>query len=132
MLRTLQAPPELGSLREWVIILLLHRLEDIEHARLRSVVQVLVDKESGAEAFEDYMKIAFPYLEGRKRLEKEEAHESLMNWVKSGPMTVTPMQEPKKLKSRLKERVVSRMASIEQKKTHKGTVDAWKHQQGNR
>lgn len=85
-------------------------MEDIEHARLRSVVQVLVDKESGAEAFEDYMTIAFPYLEGRKRAEKDDAHKSLLSWVKSGPMSVTPMQEPKKMKSRLKERVVSRMA----------------------
>lgn len=88
------------------------------------MVQVLVNKEAGAEAFEDYMKIAFPYLEGRKKREKEAAHESLMAWVKSGPMTVTPMQEPKKMKSRLKERVVNRMASIEQRKAG-GAVDTW-------
>jgi hypothetical protein len=100
--------------------LLLNRLEDIEHARLRSVVQVLVNKEEGAKAFEDYMKVAFPYLEGRKKQEKEDARESLMRWVKSGPMTVTPMQEPKKMKSRMKERVVSRMERIEQRKAQQG------------
>jgi hypothetical protein len=96
--------------------LLLNRLEDIEHARLRSVVQVLLDKESGAKAFEDYMKIAFPYMEGRKKQEKEEARESLMKWVKSGPLSISPMHEPQKTKSRMKERVVSRMERIEQRK----------------
>ncbi len=131
MLRTLQAPPQLGSLREWVIILLLNKLEDIEHARFRASAQLIVDKEAGVTAFEDYMRIAFPYLEGRKNNAKKEAHAQLMSWVKEGPMKVTPMETPgKQGKSRLKARVVARMAAKEQQEAHKVVVEQWKKQKG--
>ena len=107
--------------------MLLHKQEDIDHARLRAVVQVLVDKESGAEAFEDYMKIAFPYLEGRKKQKKEEVREQLLSWVKGGALKVTPQEDIKKRgRSRLKERVVARMASPKQQKLHADVVDKWK------
>lgn len=110
MLQTLQAPPKVGSLREWVLILLLHKLEDIEHARLRAVVQVLVDRKQGVEAFEDYMKIAFPYLEGRKRREKEDAKKLLASWITEGPLKVTPMGHDQRIRSKLKQRVASRLS----------------------
>jgi hypothetical protein len=125
LLQTLKAPPEVGSLREWVLVLLLHRLEDIEHARLRAVVQVLVDKEQGVTAFEDYMKIAFPYLETRKRQEKDDAKKALMSWVKSGPLKVTPMNQEKKITSRMKERVVARMATQETQTRHSRLEEQW-------
>ena len=109
MLASLQAPPKVGSLQEWVLILLQYKLEDIEHARLRAVVQVLVDKEKGVDAFEDYMKIAFPYLEGRKKQQKEEAMKGLMDWINTGPLKVTPMQDAQRVKSRLREQVMTRV-----------------------
>ena len=125
LLRTLQAPPPPGSLREWLLILLLDRLEDIEHARFRALAQITIDKETGIEAFEDYMKIAFPSLEGRKQLEKQHARDALHSWVGEGPLKVTPLSQPGP-KSRLKSRIVARMASREQSETHDNLVSKWK------
>lgn len=120
----------MGSLREWVIILLLNKLEDIEHARLRAVVQVLLDKDKGVEAFEDYMKIAFPYLEGRKKQQKDDAQKALMSWIKEGPLKVTPLHEEKRGASKLRKKVAAKMASEEvQHKTNK-VLDEWKKQRG--
>ena len=123
MLRTLQAPPPPGSLREWLLILLLDRMEDIEHARFRALAQIIIDKESGIEAFEDYMKIAFPSLENRKKAQAQQVHDALRGWVAQGPLKVTPLVGPRR--SRLKERVLARMASREQAEKHNEVSKQW-------
>lgn len=128
MLRTLQAPPRPGSLQEWLLILLLDRLEDIEHARFRALAQIILvsnseKQESGIEAFEDYMKIAFPSLEGRKKAQAEQAYDALRSWIAEGPLKVTPLIGPKR--SRMKERVLARMASREQAERHNEVVKQW-------
>ena len=105
MLRTLQAPPPKGSLQEWTLIFLLDRLEDIEHARFRALAQVLIDKESGVEAFEDYMRIAFPSMHQRKKKRDDGMKELLKSWTSKGPLQVIPLQE-KRGTSRLKQRLV--------------------------
>ena len=130
MLKTLQVPPRPGSLREWVLILLLDRLEDVEHARFRALAQIIIDKDSGIEAFEDYMKIAFPSLQGRKQKQKEEAKAALMSWIQEGPLKVTPMVQPGAARSRLKSRVVARMMSKEQDEKHSSVVEQWKKRRG--
>ncbi len=81
--------------------MLLMRLEDIEHAKLRALAQIFMDKEKGVEAFDDYMKKAFPYLDSIKNKEKSDHIKALERWVKSGPMKVTPLTTPK-MQSRLK------------------------------
>ena len=123
LLRTLQAPPRPGSLREWMLILLLDRLEDIEHARFRALAQIIVDKEAGVEAFEDYMKIAFPFLEGRKQSKTQEVYDALRSWIAEGPLKVTPTVTQRR--SRMKERVVARMATREQAEMHSQVVKKW-------
>jgi len=93
-LRTLQAPPKRGSLQEWALIFLLDRLEDIEHARFRALAQILVDKEEGAKAFEDYMKISFPSLALRKKKRDEQIHQALKSWTSIGGLKVTALPTP--------------------------------------
>lgn len=106
MLRTLNAPPKKGSLRESALILLLMRLEDIEHAKFRAQAQIFMDEKKGIEAFEEYMKIAFPYLESVKRRDKADHIKALESWVKKGPMKITPLLAPK-MQSRMKHKVVA-------------------------
>lgn len=106
MLRTLNAPPKKGSLRESALILLLMKLENIEHAKFRAQAQIFMDQEKGVEAFEEYMKIAFPYLESVKQREKADHIMALESWVKKGPMKVTPMLSPK-MQSRMKHKVIA-------------------------
>lgn len=106
MLRTLQAPPPLGSLQEWVLITLVDKAETIDLAKFRALAQLIVDKDKGIEAFEEYMKIAFPGFESRKNREKENIHKELKEWTSSGPIKVTPMEEQRG-RSKLKTRMVT-------------------------
>jgi hypothetical protein len=76
------------------------KLETIEHARLRALAQVIIDKDKGIEAFEEYMKIAFPYLEATKRRDKEDHIRLLQREVGRGPLKVTPVESPA-MKSRM-------------------------------
>ena len=92
-----------------MLILLLDRLEDIEHAKFRALAQIQVDKEAGVEAFEEYMKIAFPSLEGRKKASADSAKAALLSWIKEGPLKVTPLMGS--VRSRLKMRSAARASS---------------------
>lgn len=103
LLRTLQAPPPKGSLQEWALIFLLDRLEDIEHARFRALAQILVNKEEGAKAFEEYMAIAFPSIALRKKKRGEDMAKVLKAWTSSGPLRVIPLM-PLQGRSKLKAR----------------------------
>jgi hypothetical protein len=81
------------------------QLESIEHARFRALSQLIIDQEKGVEAFEEYMKLAFPYLEATKRRDRKKFIQIMQEEIQRGPMVVTPMQQPK-MRSRLKQRVV--------------------------
>ena len=107
MLQTLQAPPPMGSLQESVLILLLMKQESIEHARFRALAQITIDKEKGIEAFDEYMKVAFPYMEATKRRERAQYMELMSREIKRGPLGVTPIQMPT-VRSKLKTRVVKK------------------------
>jgi hypothetical protein len=82
------------------------RLEEIEHARFRALSQLIVDQEKGVEAFEEYMKVAFPYLDAVKKKDRQQHINILKEWTKRGPMKVTPLGQPK-LRSRMKQRTTS-------------------------
>lgn len=84
------------------MIFMLDRLEDLEHARFRALAQILIDKDEGVKAFEDYIKIAFPSLAKRKQKREEEMKGLLKSWTDSGPMTVVPLHELGAGRSRLK------------------------------
>ena len=74
--------------------------ETIEHARFRALAQIVIDKDKGIEAFEEYMKIAFPYLEATKKKERKDHIKLLQDEIKRGAITVKPMAQPK-LSSRI-------------------------------
>lgn len=82
------------------------KLENIEHAKFRAQAQIFMDKDKGVEAFEEYMKIAFPYLESAKKRDKADHIKALEKWVKGGPLKITPMLAPK-MQSRMKHKVVT-------------------------
>lgn len=86
------------------MILVLDRLEDTEHARFRALSQLIVDKEEGIKAFEDYIKVAFPSHASRKKEEASEAAKALRDWVKVGQLKVTPMEPTGPAKKRAKTR----------------------------
>jgi len=106
----MQAPPESGSLQEWVLILTLDREEDVEHARFRALAKLILSigaekQDSAIEAFEDYMKRAFPSLETKKQRTKDKMFQALKSWVGGGPLQITPMAMPSKVKSRMVQRI---------------------------
>lgn len=80
--------------------LLMMKLETIEHARFRAISQIIIDKDKGITAFEEYMKLAFPYLEATKAKDRESNIAVLKKWVGRGPFSVKPLQMPN-LKSRI-------------------------------
>ena len=81
------------------------RLENIEHAKFRAQAQLTLDEKQGIGAFEEYMKIAFPYLESMKQREKSDHIKALEQWTKQGPLKVTPMLAPR-LQSRMKHKII--------------------------
>jgi hypothetical protein len=112
---TLQKPPPKGSLQEWVLILYLDRVEAIEHAKFRALAQILLvagsdDQSAGTEAFEDYMKQAFPNAETRKKKKQEDMMNALKEWVGLGALGVTPMPM---LTTKGKSKMVSRISGVE-------------------
>jgi len=76
------------------------KLETIEHARFRAISQIIIDKDKGVTAFEEYMKLAFPYLEATKNKDRQDNIARLKEWVDRGPFAVKPLQVPN-LKSRI-------------------------------
>lgn len=108
LLRTIGAPPEVGTLRESVLTLLVMKLETIEHARFRALAQITLEKEKGVEAFEEYMKIAFPYLEATKKHERRSHIEKLQSEIHRGPIAVRALATPQ-LKSRMSASKASRI-----------------------
>lgn len=90
------------------------RLESIEHAKFRALAQLEIDPKAGVEAFEDYMKIAFPYLDAVKRRDRGKFLEILKKEVARGAIKVTPVM-PTQMKSRLKSRLMRRTKPRTQK-----------------
>ncbi len=101
MLSTLRELPPKGSIQESVLIILHFKQEEINHARLRALSQILMDKEKGIEAFEAYMKSAFPWIESSKNRDRASQIKKLQEEVNKGPMSVQPLWQ-KPIKSRLK------------------------------
>jgi len=101
------------------------RLENIEHAKFRAQAQIHMDKEKGVEAFEEYMKIAFPYLESVKKRERSDHIKALESWTKQGPLKITPMLAPR-MQSRLKHKIVEVDRDRDPKRDPKKANDLYK------
>lgn len=100
LLATLQEPPKRGSLRELLLRLFIMMREEAEFLKHRALVVMLVDKKQGGEAFDEYLKAAFPYLEVEKNREKSAVLEMLQKEVSRGPLAIKKVSAPN-VRSRL-------------------------------
>lgn len=87
------------------MLMLVDKLELIEHAKHRALVQTLIDPESGGKAYEEYTKFAFPGMSLREKQRDEELKKQLKEWIDQGPLAVTPLPTPT-IRSRMKTKAV--------------------------
>lgn len=106
MLATLRELPQKGSLRESVLILLHLKQEEINHARIRALAQTIINKEKGPEVFEEYMRLAFPWVETAKKRDRSEQIKLLQQEVSRGALGIKPLWE-KPVRSRLKAKTMN-------------------------
>lgn len=69
------------------------------------MAQIMVDKEKGVGAFEDYMKAAFPWIESIKGRDRQEQIKQLMEEVKKGALSIKPLGDAP-IRSRIKNRQI--------------------------
>lgn len=103
MLATLRGLPPRGSIQESVLIVLQLKQEEVNHARMRALSQIMIDKDKGVETFEEYMRAAFPWVESSRKKERADQIRKLQEEVNRGPMSVQPLWQ-KPIRSRLKTR----------------------------
>jgi hypothetical protein len=76
--------------------------EEIEHSKYTALAQLLVDKEEGMKAFEEYFKTAFPFIETEKKRESKHYADILSKEVARGPLMVKKTGSDKMVSSRMK------------------------------
>jgi len=115
LFQTLRKPPPRGSVRESVLRLLVMHKEEAEHAKFRALAQLLIDKEAGAKAFEEYFDIAFPHI--KKELQEQDMSlaKLLQNEVSRGGLAVHKVGSTKRVRSRLKVKYNKRSAALADK-----------------
>jgi hypothetical protein len=82
--------------------------ERIDHAKIRAVVQVIIDKDKGVDVFEEYMKTAFPWIANATKREKDHFIKMLRDEIQrtNGLLKVTQSPDNRKqVRSRLNERI---------------------------
>lgn len=103
----MREPPPKGSLRESLLMMYVLKKDLIEHARLRALATSIINKDKGAEAFDEYRKEAFPWAEIQKKRDNEQTIKLLNEEVKRGALGIRPLWEAtKKIRSRMKTKVV--------------------------
>jgi predicted aldo/keto reductase-like oxidoreductase len=108
MFAALREPPERGSLRESILMLYVLKKEQVEHARLRALAQAIINKDKAQAVFEEYMKLAFPWIETAKKRETKEHTELLLNEIKRGGLVIKPLWQATRMKSRLRTKIIER------------------------
>ena len=119
LFQTLREPPPRGSVRESVLRLFVMQKEEAEHAKFRALAQLLVDKEAGAKAFEEYFDAAFPHIKRELRKEDMSFAEILQKEVSHGGLSVQRLSSQKKVHSRLRRRYERRGPELADKVTSK-------------
>ena len=87
---------------------LLIKRDEIEFAKIRAILQAIVNKEEAQKSLESYRDLQFPYYRKMQQTDRDKHIKQLMSEVSKGPIAVFPMEE-KRVKSRLKTRMVKRM-----------------------
>jgi len=83
--------------------------EYVEHARLRALATAFINKEEAPNAFDEYMKTAFPWLDTAKQRDKKDTIKILQDEIKrgAGGFSIAPLwSQPNKIRSRLKTKVI--------------------------
>jgi hypothetical protein len=84
--------------------MLIIKKDQIEHGATKVLAQAQVNPEAGAKAFEEYVKLRYPYLETVKKREKDDAVSKLLAEVNKGPIRIKPMGDTS-VKSRLYKKI---------------------------
>jgi hypothetical protein len=84
----------------------------VEHARTRALAQMMLDKEKGIEAFEDYKRTNFPWLEKQKKRDKDDHVEKMMREIRAGGLSIQPIGD-QRVKSRLRAKQVYKKPDAE-------------------
>lgn len=104
--------PKKGSLRESVLLLYCLKREEIEYTRDLALAQIQISKEKGVEAFNDYRKVMFPWVDTAQKREEDTHKKLLEQLVKAGPLSITPM---KSASGKIRSRLVQRKEASEKK-----------------
>lgn len=75
--------------------------------RTRAIVQAVVNKDAADDGLKNYADTLMPYMARIKKDDRSQHIKRLMEEVKRGPMSITPVMQ-KQVKSKLKTRVVER------------------------
>lgn len=89
--------------------------EQAEHLQFRALMQVMLDKDKGIEAYDEYRAARFPFLATQKKRDRAQVLSVLEQELKRGVLTVTPLGQ-KPMNSRLKQRVERKQALQEDPK----------------
>lgn len=88
-------------------MLLILKKEQVEFARLRVLTQSFINKEKGPEVFDEFRKMAFPWVETQRGRDRQEHIKLLQEEVKRGVLGIQPLWENnKQVRSRLRTRVI--------------------------
>lgn len=113
LLATLKEPPRTGTLRGFVLTMLLVKREENELAKWKAMVQAIVKPDAGPASWDAYFKTAFPWVEVAKGREKDDFIKRLKEEISRGPLEIKKQKDDKAFRSRLKAKVVSREEIIE-------------------
>lgn len=103
----LREPPPRGSPRESLLLLYVLKKDHVEYAKFRALAQAMVNKEKGPEAFDEFRKTAFPWVETQQKRDRESHIKLLTDEIKKGSLSIKPLwEQTKSIRSRLKTRVV--------------------------
>lgn len=89
------------------MLLTILKKEEIEAAKTRALVQAMLKQEAGPDAWTDFFRLAFPWVQTAKKREEKETVKLLMDEIKRGPLAVYAQQD-RTFRSRLKTKVVQR------------------------
>lgn len=81
--------------------------EEIELAKTRAMVQSIIKKDAGPDAWKDYYQVVYPWIETAQKQEKEQWIARLNEEVKQGPLAVIARHDAP-FRSRLKARTIPR------------------------
>jgi hypothetical protein len=100
--------PEKGSLRESILIHLWLQREQMENAQTFALLQTLIDKDKGIQAYEEYKKVRFPWIETSREADKMKQLARLEQEIRKGALSITPMRDERtQVRSRLKAKVIA-------------------------